>query len=75
MNYGTSIQGKAIVNNNAESFEFPWWLSGVRTQRGLCEEAGLIPGLAQCIKDPTLLQAVAYSSQMWLESRVAVAVA
>ena len=32
----------------------PVWLSGLRTTRFLHEEAGLIPGLEQWIKDPVL---------------------
>ena len=38
--------------------EFPSWLSGLRTQYSVCEDAGLIPGLIQWIKDLELLQAV-----------------
>ena len=37
----------------------PLWLSRLRTWRGICQGAGLIPGLAQWVKDPVLLQAEA----------------
>ena len=35
--------------------ELVLWLSGLRTQRCLSEDAGLIPGLAQWVKYLTLL--------------------
>ena len=35
--------------------EFALWLSWLRTQHGVCEDGGLIPGLAQWVKDPGLL--------------------
>ena len=34
--------------------ELPLWLSGIRTQHSLCEDAGLIPGLTQGVKDLAL---------------------
>ena len=40
-----------------ELLAFPLWLSGLRTQHSLCENADSIPGVAQGIKDPVLLQA------------------
>ena len=52
--------------------EFPLWLGRLRTQCSLREDAGLIPGLTQGIKDPALLQ-LWHRSQMWLRSSVAVA--
>ena len=36
------------------------WLSGVRTQPSIREDAGLIPCLSQWVKDPALLQAVTW---------------
>ena len=46
------------------------WLSWLRTQQSVHEDAGAIPGPAQWAKDPTLLQAV-LRSQMQLGSSVA----
>ena len=39
--------------------EFLLWLSGLRTQCCLCEDAGSIPGFAQGVKDSTSPQVVA----------------
>ena len=51
--------------------EFPLWPSGNKSA-GIHEDVGLIPDLTQQVKDLALLQC---SSQMWLRSGVAVAVA
>ena len=53
--------------------EFPLQLSGLRIQCHFCEPVGLIPGLAQWVKDPVLSQ-LQRRSQMWPGSGVAVAV-
>ena len=36
------------------SSEFLLWLRGLRTQHSICEDVGLIPGLAEQVKDPAL---------------------
>ena len=44
------------------------WLKGLRTQHSLYEDAGSNPGLPQWAKDPVLLQAVAWVTdvaQIW----------
>ena len=41
------------------SEEFSLWFKGLRTRHCLCEDAGLIHGLSQWVKDPKLPQAVA----------------
>ena len=39
-----------------KKMEFPLWLSGLRTRHSVREDVGLIPGLAQWVKDSTLPQ-------------------
>ena len=39
--------------------EFLLWLNWIKTWHSVCEDAGLIPGLTQRVKDPALPQAAA----------------
>ena len=51
--------------------QFPLWLHGLRTCHSPCEDAGAIPGLAQCVNDGHCHK-LQRRSQMWLRSGVAV---
>ena len=42
--------------------EFLFWLSGLRSQHSVHEDASSIPALAQWLQDPALLQGVAQAS-------------
>ena len=50
--------GMRVLLAKEEEEEFPLWLSGLRTQHCFCEHLGLIPGLAQWVKDLVLPQAM-----------------
>ena len=51
-----------------DRWEFPLWLSGLRTQGCLCKDAGSISGLPQWVGDPAWSQAtswVAEAARVW----------
>ena len=43
-----------FILKEKSSMEFPLWLSGLKTRYCLCEDADLIPGLTQWVKDLSL---------------------
>ena len=60
--------------------EFLLWLKGLRTQHSVGEDAGLIPGLAQCIKGSSIAASCAEGQRcssdpmfLWLWFRPAAA--
>ena len=52
-----SIKHGIEVQRWVKNMEFPLWLSGLRTHHSVYEDVGLIPGLAQWVKDLELLWA------------------
>ena len=45
-----------LIRHESQALEFPLWHSGLRIWHCLWGSTGLIPGLAQWVKDPALLQ-------------------
>ena len=53
----TKRERKKLKNKTPKAMELLLWLSGLRTQHGVCEDAGSIPDLAQGVKDLALARA------------------
>ena len=54
INYLTSLNLRVYINK--DHLEFPLWLSWLKTWRSVCEDVGLISGLAEWIKLLVLLK-------------------
>ena len=55
----SSLDATRAPAKTGDSGEFPLWLSRLRTQHGVCDDGGSIPGLALWAKDPVSPQAAA----------------
>ena len=50
LKFSKSHHSEVVINSWV--WEFPLWLSGLRTRLCVCKDAGSIPGLVQWVKDP-----------------------
>ena len=51
-----------------KNWDFPLWLSHLRTQYSVRGAASSIPGLSQCVKNPALLQAATqFPDEAWIQ--------